>query len=54
LEYCNQLPDADDESPYLVGLHQNANIIQSKAEAASIFANVLNISKNEETVGKNT
>lgn len=27
LEFCQKLPDAEDESPQLVGLHQNASII---------------------------
>lgn len=27
LEFSTKLPDAEEESPYLVGLHQNANII---------------------------
>lgn len=27
LEFCSKLPDAEEESPYLVGLHQNASII---------------------------
>lgn len=38
LDFCNKLPDAEEESPYLVGLHQNASIIQSKSEANSIFS----------------
>jgi len=52
------LPDAEEESPYLVGLHQNASIIQSQTDASLIFANVLkldrqnNTSKEKQTVLK--
>jgi len=56
LDFCNKLPDAEEESPFLVGLHQNASIIQSQTDASQIFANVLrldhqnNTSKEKQTV----
>jgi hypothetical protein len=41
LDYINSLPD--DESPELMGLHENANISQAIYEASQIFANVLKL-----------
>ena len=58
LEICQKLPDAEEESPYLVGLHQNASIIQSQSDANQIFAAVLRLdrqnssSKSKQTVLK--
>lgn len=41
LDYCRHLPD--EESPMLMGLHENAIIQQAMSEANTIFANTLRL-----------
>lgn len=43
-EYIRNLPD--EESPMIVGLHENANITFAINEASFIVTDVLNLSKN--------
>jgi dynein heavy chain len=47
LDFCLKLPDTEEETPYLVGLHQNANIVQSKQEASHIFRSILLVTQGD-------
>lgn len=49
MEYIKALPD--EESPTLMGLHENANITQAINEANSIFSSVLKLTSASQTEG---
>lgn len=50
LDYVKNLPD--EESPQLMGLHENANITQAIFDSVEIFANVLKLTAGDNVQSK--
>lgn len=46
MEYVQNLPD--EESPKLVGLHENANIVQAINESTGILEDILKVSRSSQ------